>query len=207
MKPAGLVLLRPWRDEDLKPFAEMNADAEVMEYFPKRLTQGESADFFALIRARLAERGWGLWAVEVEGVFAGFTGLNEPRFTAHFTPCVEIGWRLRREYWGQGIAYAAALQAEQFAFETLKLPELVSFTAAINLRSRRLMGRLGFTRNELDDFLHPSLPKESPLSQHVLYRKASDISRTISPVPPFPPSRRRLRPWNRADRGSLDRRA
>jgi RimJ/RimL family protein N-acetyltransferase len=171
MKTAGSIILRPWRDEDLEPFAEMNADAEVMEFFPEPLSREKSAEFLTLIRTRMEERGWGLWAVEVDGALAGFTGLNEPRFVTHFTPCVEIGWRLRREYWGRGIAYAAALLAERYAFEKLKLPELVSFTAASNTRSRRLMERLGFTRNEQDDFLHPSLAQESPLSPHVLYRK------------------------------------
>jgi len=171
MKIAGSIVLREWSDEDLKPFAEMNADAEVMEFFPKLLSPAESAEFLESIRARFAERGWGLWAVEVDGAFAGFTGLSQPRFSAHFTPCVEIGWRFRREYWGRGLAYAAALKAESFAFDHLKLPELASFTAAINTRSRRLMERLGFVRNEGDDFLHPSLPEESPLSPHVLYRK------------------------------------
>ncbi|HEY3899807.1 MAG TPA: GNAT family N-acetyltransferase [Chthoniobacter sp.] len=176
MKTAGSILLRAWRDEDLEPFAEMNADAKVMEFFPKPLSEAESAELLTLIRTRINERGWGLWAVEVNGAFAGFTGLNEPRFAAHFTPCVEIGWRFRREYWGRGLAYAAALEAERFAFEKLKLPELVSFTAAINTRSRRLMERLGFIRNEHDDFRHPSLPMESPLSQHVLYRKQNPKS-------------------------------
>jgi len=171
MNSAGSIVLRQWRDEDLEPFARMNADAEVMEFFPKPLSQAESAEFFNSIRTRIDERGWGLWAVEVDGALAGFTGLNEPKFATHFIPCVEIGWRLHREYWGRGIADAAALQAESFAFENLKLPELVSFTAAINARSRRLMERLGYTRHEHDDFRHPSVPEESPLSQHVLYRK------------------------------------
>ena len=171
MNNPGSILLRQWRDEDLEPFAAMNADAEVMAFFPKPLSQAESAEFLRSMRACIAERGWGLWAVEVDGVFAGFTGLNEPKFEAHFTPCVEIGWRLQREYWGRGIAYAAAVQAERFAFEELKLTGLVSFTAAINTRSRRLMERLGFRRNEQEDFRHPTLAKESPLSPHVLYRK------------------------------------
>ncbi|MEP6668633.1 MAG: GNAT family N-acetyltransferase [Chthoniobacter sp.] len=171
MKIIGSIVLRQWRDEDLEPFAAMNADAAVMEFFPKPLSPAESAEFLMSIRTRIEERGWGLWAVEVEGALAGFTGLNEPRFVTHFTPCVEIGWRLRREYWGRGVAHAAARQAEQFAFENLKLPELVSFTAASNTRSRRLMERLGFTRNAHDDFPHPSLPEESPLRPHVLYRK------------------------------------
>ena len=171
VKNAGSILLRQWTDEDLKPFAEMNADAEVMEFFPKLLTEAESAAALKRSRTCIDERGWGFWAVEVDGAFAGFTGLSEPKFVTHFTPCIEIGWRFRRDYWGRGIAYAAALEAESFGFNTLKLPELVSFTAAINARSRRLMERLGFARNEHDDFRHPSLSEESPLSEHVLYRK------------------------------------
>jgi RimJ/RimL family protein N-acetyltransferase len=98
-----------------------------------------------------------------------------PKFTAHFTPCVEIGWRLRREFWGMGVAYRAAVQAESYAFGPMGLGELVSFTAAINLRSRRLMERLGFGRDPREDFLHPSLSAESPLRLHVLYRKESPI--------------------------------
>lgn len=167
------VLLRQWRDEDLEPFAEMNADPAVMEYFPSRNSREESAAAMARLRAGIEERGWGLWAVDADGVFAGFTGLAVPRFTAHFTPCVEIGWRLRREFWGLGVAHRAAVQAETHGFTTLGLGELVSFTAAINLRSRRLMERLGFTRKEDDDFRHPSISEDSPLSLHVLYRKAN----------------------------------
>jgi RimJ/RimL family protein N-acetyltransferase len=165
------LILRQWRDDDLEPYAEMNADAEVMRYFPKPLTLAESWESLLRLRADIEQRGWGMWVVEVDGVLAGFTGLAEPKFAAHFTPCVEIGWRLRREYWGRGIAYAAALKAQTFAFENLKLPELVSFTAAINHRSRRLMERLGFSRREQDDFFHPSLTSDSPLRPHVLYRK------------------------------------
>jgi RimJ/RimL family protein N-acetyltransferase len=169
------IILRQWRDDDLDPYAGMNADAEVMRFFPKLVTREESKESLARNRAGIEERGWGLWVVEVEGAFAGFTGLAETKFVSHFTPCIEIGWRLRREYWGRGIAYAAALVAQSFAFEKLKLPELVSFTAVINERSRRLMERLEFTRNESDDFLHPSLAEDSPLRPHVLYRKVNAI--------------------------------
>jgi RimJ/RimL family protein N-acetyltransferase len=165
------ITLRQWIDEDLEPYAEMNADAKVMEYFPKSLSVAESKESLLRLRAGIDQRGWGLWAVEVDGSFAGFTGLAEPPFAAHFTPCVEIGWRFHREFWGRGIAYAAALAAESFAFRNLKLPELVSLTAAINARSRRLMERLGFTRSESDDFAHPSIAEGSPLRPHVLYRK------------------------------------
>ena len=164
-------LLRQWRDDDLAPYAAMNADPEVMRYIPATLSLEESRESLARLRAGIAQRGWGLWAVEIDGAFAGFTGLAEPRFTAHFTPCVEIGWRFRREYWGRGLAFAAARLAERYAFETLRLRELVSFTAAINERSRRLMARLGFTHDPREDFLHPSLAADSPLRLHVLYRK------------------------------------
>jgi RimJ/RimL family protein N-acetyltransferase len=158
----------------------MNADAEVMRYFPKPLTLSESKESLLRLRAEIDQRGWGLWPVEVGGAFAGFTGLAEPSFSAYFTPCVEIGWRFRHEFWGRGIAYAAALAAESFAFQTLKLQELVSFTAVINARSRRLMERLGFTTTELDVFAHPRIPEDSPLRLHVLYRKPNQ------PAPPHP---------------------
>jgi RimJ/RimL family protein N-acetyltransferase len=167
------IVLRQWRDDDLERYAEMNADPEVMRFFPRLVTRAESEESMLRQRALIERRGWGLWAVEVGGAFAGFTGLAVPAFEAPFTPCVEIGWRFRREYWGRGIAHAAAVEAQSRAFEVLKLPALVSFTAAINGRSRRLMERLGFARDEAGDFLHPSLPAESPLRLHVLYRKAN----------------------------------
>ena len=165
------VVLRQWKESDLEPFAAMNSDPEVMHYFPKPLTREESAASMDRARARIEERGWGWWAVEVDGAFAGFTGLAEPRFKAHFTPCVEIGWRLRREYWGQGIAFAAAQQATKYAFSELRLLELVSFTAAVNLRSRKLMERLTFSHDSSEDFDHPEIAEGHWLRRHVLYRK------------------------------------
>ena len=165
------IQLRQWLDSDLEPFAAMNADSEVMRFFPSPLSFEESRQAMQRFRQSIDERGWGLWAVEVEGKLAGFTGLAEPRFTAHFTPCVEIGWRLRREFWGRGIAFAAAQQAADYAFTSLHLRELVSFTAVGNERSRNLMQRLGFTHDPGDDFLHPSLPEDHPLRHHVLYRR------------------------------------
>lgn len=167
------IILRQWEDADLDPYAEMNADPRVMEFFPQCLTHAESKASLLRLRAGIERRGWGLWAVEVDGQFAGFAGLAEPTFEAPFTPCVEIGWRFRREYWGRSLAYEAALKAQAFAFEQLKLAELVSFTAVANARSRRLMERLGFVRSEQEDFLHPSLPVDSPLRLHVLYRKGN----------------------------------
>jgi RimJ/RimL family protein N-acetyltransferase len=169
------VRLRQWQDGDLDRFAEMNADPEVMRWFLKCSSVTESAAMMERFRADIDRRGWGVWAVEVDGEFAGFTGLYEPSFTGAFTPCVEIAWRFRPEYWGRGIAFEAARQAEDSAFGTLRLRELVSFTTEGNLRSRRLMERLGFTRNPEEDFPHPLVPADHPLVMHVLYRKAGQV--------------------------------
>jgi RimJ/RimL family protein N-acetyltransferase len=165
------VHLRQWKDSDGPAFAALNADPEVMRHFLKPLSTGESAEMMQRLRKAIDERGWGLWAVEVDGEFAGMTGLWVPSFQAHFTPCVEIAWRLLPQYWGQGLAFAAAQQAERYAFSVLKLDELVSFTTEVNVRSWRLMERLGFTRNPADDFWHPLVPEGHPLRRHVLYRK------------------------------------
>jgi RimJ/RimL family protein N-acetyltransferase len=165
------VTLRQWRDSDLEPYAAMNADAEVMRYFPSLLTHDQSEASLVRQRTLIEQRGWGLWAVDVDGAFAGFTGLAIPGFEAPFMPCVEVGWRLRREYWGRGVAYRGALQALDYGFTVLKLPEIVSFTAAVNAPSRRLMERLGFVRDMANDFDHPSIPQGHELQRHVFYRK------------------------------------
>ena len=107
----------------------------------------------------------------MDGGFAGFTGLAIPGFEAPFMPCVEAGWRLRREYWGRGIAYRGALQALEYGFGILKLPEIVSFTAEVNAPSQRLMERLGFVHDRASDFDHPSIPEKHELRRHVFYRK------------------------------------
>ena len=166
------LLLRPWRESDLLPFAEMNADPRVMEYFPNRLSRSESDALVAHIQAHFQQHGFGLWALEVVGraPFIGFTGLSIPKFQAHFTPCVEIGWRLSAEYWGHGYATEAARAVLDFGFHQLGLKEIVSFTVPANQRSRRVMERLSFTHIPEDDFEHPSLPAGHPFKRHVLYR-------------------------------------
>jgi RimJ/RimL family protein N-acetyltransferase len=166
------LILRDWCDEDLAPFAALNADPAVMEWFPSVLSRTESDAAAARIRVELAERGFGLWAVEAPGVapFVGFTGLSVPRFSAHFTPCVEIGWRMAREHWGRGYAPEAARAALAFGSERLGLAEIVTFTATGNARSRRVMEKLGMTYDPADDFDHPSLPPGHRLRRHVLYR-------------------------------------
>ncbi len=166
------LLLRLWRDEDLPAFAAMNADPKVMEFFPKPLDRAESDAAAARIRDHFARRGFGLWAVEVPGVadFIGFVGLSVPTFEAHFTPCVEIGWRLACEHWGHGYATEVARAALDFGFQHLALDEIVSFTVPANLRSRRVMERIGMTYSPADDYDHPALPEGHPLRRHVLYR-------------------------------------
>jgi ribosomal-protein-alanine N-acetyltransferase len=166
------LILRPWRDEDLPPFAALNADPRVREHFPACLTRAESDASAEKIRAAFDVNGYGLWAVEVPGgpPFIGFIGLAEPSFTAPFTPCVEIGWRLAQVAWGNGYATEGARAALSFAFGPLGLAELVSMTTPGNTRSRRVMEKLGMRRDEADDFDHPNLPPGSPLRRHVLYR-------------------------------------
>jgi RimJ/RimL family protein N-acetyltransferase len=169
--PTERLLLRQWREDDLEPFAAMNADPEVMRFFPAPLTREESDGLARALQAEIAGRGWGLWAVEVldDGAFAGFVGITEPSFEAHFTPAVEIGWRLARESWGRGYATEAARAALAFAFDELGLPEIVSFTSVGNEPSRRVMERLGMRHDPADDFDHPRVAP-GPLRRQVLYR-------------------------------------
>ena len=170
------LLLRRWRASDRAAFAALNADPEVMRHFPAPLSREESDALIEEIEGRLEREGWGLWALELRatGRFIGFTGLSRPSFQAHFTPAVEIGWRLAREAWGQGYATEAARAAARFGFEDLGLEQLVSFTAAGNARSRAVMHRLGMTHDPAEDFDHPSLPEGHPVRRHVLYRLAAD---------------------------------
>ncbi len=165
------LLLRRWHVSDRAPFAALNADPEVMRYFPRPLTRPASDRLAELADADLARQGWGLWALEhrTTGRFLGFTGLARPTFDAPFTPAVEIGWRLSRAAWGFGFATEAARAAAAFAFDELGLEELVSFTAEANARSRAVMRRLGMRHDPADDFDHPHVP-EGDLRRHVLYR-------------------------------------
>ena len=164
------LVLREWRDGDRDDWAAMNADPEVMEFFPATLDREQADAAFDRLSAGLVTRGWGLWAVEHDGRFLGFTGLNPVGFDAHFTPAIEIGWRLRRDAWGQGFATEAARAAIRFAFDDLGIPEVVSFTSVGNARSRAVMERLRMTHDLLGDFDHPNVAAPSPLRRHVLYR-------------------------------------
>jgi RimJ/RimL family protein N-acetyltransferase len=170
------LCLRRWRPEDLAPFAELNADPVVMEFFPSSLSAAESDGFAARVDAEFDERGYGLFAVEVVGTrgFVGFVGLHaftlEESAPLPFAPGVEVGWRLHRNAWGRGYASEAAVACLAFGFEEIGLDEIVSFTSVINERSQQVMRKIGMRRDPGDDFDHPRVPEGSPLRAHVLYR-------------------------------------
>jgi RimJ/RimL family protein N-acetyltransferase len=163
------VTLRHWRDEDVEPFAAMNADPRVMEFLPSPLSREEAAAMIAKMTARLESQGWGHWALDVGGHCIGFIGLSAPNFEAAFTPCIEVGWRLAHEAWGHGYATEGARLALDHGFRVLGMEEIVSFTTIANLRSRKVMERLGMTRDPTEDFGHPRLIGHR-LQRHVLYR-------------------------------------
>lgn len=170
--PTDRLLLREWQPDDRAPFARLNADARVVEHLGDSLKRDESDALLDRFVAHWASDGYGVWAVErlEDRAFLGFTGLNSPSIEAHFTPAVEIEWRLARAAWGHGYATEAAGAALRFGFETLGLDEIVAFTVPANARSREVMERLGMTRDPHDDFDHPDLPAGHPLRGHVLYR-------------------------------------
>jgi RimJ/RimL family protein N-acetyltransferase len=142
-----------------------------MRFFPAVLSREESDELAERIASALDRRGWGLYAVELRdsGQFIGFVGLSVPGFQAHFTPCVEIGWRLAAEQWNRGLATEAARVVLAYAFETLGLTEVVAFTSEQNIPSRRVMEKIGMTHDLADDFDHPRLEEGHPLRRHVLY--------------------------------------
>ncbi|MCB9477562.1 MAG: GNAT family N-acetyltransferase [Deltaproteobacteria bacterium] len=175
------LLLRQWRDEDLDAFAAMNADERVMRHFVAPLTREQSLESLERLRRHFADHGYGLWVLEIPGEapFIGCVGLLQPNFKAHFTPCVEIGWRLAADYWGQGYAREAATAVRDLALGELHLPEIVSMTTPANERSVHLMESLGMRRDPADDFDHPKVPDGHPIKRHVLYRLTRDEWRKL----------------------------
>lgn len=165
------LCLRQWRKTDLKPFAQMNSSRDVMEYFTKLLSEEESNAMVSKCQLLIDEKGWGFWAVSLKdsNTFIGFVGLHQPQQDLPFNPCVEIGWRLGKIFWGYGYATEAANACLKFAFEKLELDEVVSFTAKINKRSQRVMERLKM-KNTRKSFHHPALGAADPLAEHVLYK-------------------------------------
>lgn len=169
--------LRQWTEADKGPFAKLNADERVMEFFPNTLSRSQSDELAERIMGAIAQSGWGFWAVEVKDKypFVGFVGLNVPAYPLPFNPCVEVGWRLDYPYWGKGYATEAARGAISFGFETLELAEIVSFTALVNVRSQAVMERLRMVRSP-QTFTHPKVPENSHLQEHCLYQLSSNCS-------------------------------
>ena len=165
------LYLRQWRASDFAPFAEMNANPEVMEYFPKLLTTSMSNTIAKKCQSLINDNGWGFWAVSLKetDIFIGMVGLNNANADMPFSPAVEIAWRLHNDYWGQGYATEAARASLDFAFVELEIEEVVAFTAVINKRSQLVMERLGMT-NTQEDFFHPMLESNHRLAEHVLYK-------------------------------------
>jgi RimJ/RimL family protein N-acetyltransferase len=166
------LLLRPWREADREPWAAMNADRQVREFFPGTLTREQSDASLDALNGHIISHGYGFWALEdrASGEFLGFTGLLNTSFPAPFTPCVEIGWRLVRHAWSKGYATEAALASLDHGFQRLGLASIVSFAVVANARSRRVMERIGMRRIPDGDFDHPNIPAGDPLRRHVLYR-------------------------------------
>ena len=177
------LILRRWRTGDFEPFHRINSDPRVMEFFPAVLTPDETKAFMARIESGFEEKGFGLWAAELKagGEMIGFIGLSVPTFKAVFTPCVEIGWRLACEHWGQGLAPEGAQKVLEFAFREVKLTEVLSWTSKVNLPSRRVMEKIGMSYDPRDDFEHPLRPLDVRLRPHVLYRMKREAFEKLRP--------------------------
>jgi RimJ/RimL family protein N-acetyltransferase len=169
----GRLGLRRWIETDTQPFIEMNSDPHVMKYFPKLLTEEETLLMIQRIHNGFEKNGFGLFVVENKQTqeFLGFTGFSVPVFESFFTPCIEIGWRYKKQAWGQGFATEAANACLQYGFSQLGFDKIVSFTAAINIKSEKLMQRIGM--NKINEFEHPNIEKTHPVCRHVLYEIAS----------------------------------
>lgn len=167
------LILREWKSEDLAPFAKLNADPKVREYFAKTKSYEETAEEFHQILEGFKKYGWGYWATALaeSGEFIGLIGLKYVDSVYSFAPAVEIGWRLAYEFWGKGYATEGALAALKYGFETLSLNEIVSFTTQSNMRSRKVMEKIGMHRSKKDDFDHPLLETNHELLKCVLYRQ------------------------------------
>lgn len=165
------LLLRQWYKADYELFARMNADPDVMRFYPNTLTTDQSNELASKFESLIKKNGWGFWAVELldKQQFIGFVGLNKPSYILPVSPCVEIGWRLSKKYWGNGYASEAAKAALNFAFETLKLDKVYSFTSVTNSKSLAVMERLGMG-DEKSNFHHPIIPEGHSLSEHKLYK-------------------------------------
>jgi RimJ/RimL family protein N-acetyltransferase len=181
--PAALetdrLILRQWRQSDLDAFWRMGQDREVMEFLLPLANRAASDAVADKLKSHIEEHGFGFWALQekVGAPFIGFTGILRVGDDLPFAPAVEVGWRLARAHWGKGYASEAARAALAFAFNDMKLDEVVALTVPANRRSQAVMTRIGMSRNAADDFDHPRVPDGDPLKRHVLYRIARSAFR------------------------------
>jgi RimJ/RimL family protein N-acetyltransferase len=166
------LILRSWKDSDLEPFARLNADPQAMEFMLNPLSREESDAWVERMKTHFAGHGFSHYAAELkqDGSFVGAIGLSVPAYETPFSPCVEIGWRILPAYWNRGLATEGAREVLRYAFEVLRLPEIVAFTVPANHRSRRVMEKIGMVRDLTGDFDHPRVPVRHPLRRHMLYR-------------------------------------
>jgi RimJ/RimL family protein N-acetyltransferase len=164
------LILRQWQGSDYEPYIQLNADSGVMEFFPSVLTRDQTLAQINRISDAIDRNGYGFFAVETKDTheFIGFTGLSNPGFESHFTPCVEIGWRLSKANWNQGFATEAAMASLGYGFETLGLAEIYSFTSIHNLRSVQVMKKIGMSHSGF--FEHPLIEDGHVLKPHVVYK-------------------------------------
>lgn len=168
------LMLRDPEESDLQAFRLMNRDARVMEFYPNTLSDSETDSFYERIKKEFSECGYGLYAAEIKdvGEFIGYIGFHRATFEAPFTPCVEIGWRLKYDAWGRGYATEGAKACLEYGFNTLKLERVYSFTSKLNLRSENVMKKIGMSR--IAEFSHPDIDENSTLCEHVLYCMARE---------------------------------
>lgn len=166
------LILRTWKKEDADSYCRINQDPKVIEFLRGPLSTGEVNDFIVAVNIHQEKHGYSLWAAELKETseLMGFIGLNYTDFKAHFTPAVEVGWRLGSEFWGNGYATEGAKASLEFGFNTIGLKEIVSFTVPKNVRSLNVMNKIGMHQDLSGTFTHPKLPLDHPLSEHVLYR-------------------------------------
>jgi ribosomal-protein-alanine N-acetyltransferase len=166
------LILRDWRESDREPWAAMGRDPAVMQHLGPVMTREQADASFERASGQIARDGHGFWAVErkADGAFLGFIGAKNTTFDAHFTPNIELGWRLSRDAWGGGLATEGAMAARDWAFANLDTDEVIAITTPDNHRSQAVMGKIGLERDLAGDFDHPSLAEDDPLRPHVLFR-------------------------------------
>lgn len=165
------LVFRQWNKKDIKPLAKLYSDPRVMEFWKVKNLEDTVREYNHFV-STIEKNGWGFWAIELRESheFIGLIGLENVGFKAHFTPAVEIGWRLHYDFWGKGYATEGAIAVLQYGFESLNLNEIVAFTCALNVRSRNVMEKLKMRYNPIDDFDDPDFPEGHPYKRSVLYR-------------------------------------